>query len=212
MTAYSASNRVIFPGQRPPGAASRVFQQHRSFMQRWKIGATLDNGRVPFVLQRMIISQQQRGPRICQHGEKKEIYMAHGLEETIREAYAAFGRGDVDGYLQPCTQDFSFNIPGRGAIAGSWRGRGGLYELARMAMEATGGSFREEVEDVLANDHHAVVLARHRFTRDGQPREYRTAHVYEIHNGRLAQCWEQPQDLTEFDEAWGIGQARSAKP
>jgi uncharacterized protein len=93
--------------------------------------------------------------------------MAHSLEAVIREAYAAFGRGDVDGFLQPCTQDFSFNIPGRGAIAGSWRGKAGMWELARKAMEVTGGSFREEVDDVLANDHHAVVLARHQFTRDG---------------------------------------------
>ena len=63
--------------------------------------------------------------------------MAHPLEATIREAYAAFGRGNVDGYLQPCTKDFSFNIPGRGAIAGSWRGKEGLWELARLAMEVT---------------------------------------------------------------------------
>lgn len=137
--------------------------------------------------------------------------MAHPLEATIREAYAAFGRGDVDGYLQPCTEDFSFNIPGRGAIAGLWRGKEGLYELARVAMQVTGGSFREEVEDVLANDHHAVVLARHRFMRDGQSKEYRTAHVYDIDHGRLAQCWEQPQDLSAFDDAWGIVHARSAK-
>jgi uncharacterized protein len=101
--------------------------------------------------------------------------MAHSLESTIREAYSAFGRGDVDGYLRPCTNDFSFNIPGHGSIAGTWRGREGLYELARTAMEVTGGSFQEEVEDVLANDRHAVVLARHHFTRDGQSKDYRTA-------------------------------------
>ena len=137
--------------------------------------------------------------------------MAHPLEATIREAYVAFGRGDVDGYLQACTEDFAFNIPGRGAIAGSWRGKSGLWELARLAMEVTGGSFREEVEDVLANDHHAIMLARHQFTRDGQSKEYRTAHVYDMHDGQLAQCWEQPQDLSTFDEAWGV-QTRSAKP
>jgi uncharacterized protein len=162
--------------------------------------------------QSMIISHQPRNLRVeLANVAQKEICMAHPLETTIRDAYAAFGRGDVDGYLQPCTQDFSFNIPGRGAIAGSWRGKEGLYELAHMAMEVTGGSFREEVEDVLANDYHAVVLARHQFTREGQPREYRTAHVYEIHDGQLAQCWEQPQDLSAFDEAWGVVQARSAK-
>jgi hypothetical protein len=137
--------------------------------------------------------------------------MAHPLEAVIREAYAAFGRGDVDGYLQHCTQDFSFNVAGRGAIAGSWRGKEGLWELARQAMELTGGTFQEEVEDVLANDHHAVVLAQHRFTRDGQSKEYATAHVYEIRDGQLARCWEQPQDFSAFDDAWGIVQASSAK-
>ena len=56
-------------------------------------------------------------------------------------------------------------------------------------MEVTGGSFREEVEDVLANDHHAIVLVRDQFTRDGQSREYRTAHVYDVRDGKLAKCW-----------------------
>jgi uncharacterized protein len=138
--------------------------------------------------------------------------MSHPLEITIREAYAAFGRGDVDGYLRACTQDFTFNVPGRGALAGSWRGKEGIYELARAVMEGTGGTFREEVEDVLANDRHAVVLARHQFTRDGQSKDYRTAHVYQIQDSKLAQCWEQPQDVLAFDDAWGIVQARTAKP
>ena len=80
-----------------------------------------------------------------------------------------------------------------------------------MAMEVTQGSFREEVEDVLANEQHAVVLARHQFTRDGQPRHYRTAHVYDIRDGRLVNCWEQPQDLSLFDEAWGLVHASAAK-
>jgi ketosteroid isomerase-like protein len=132
-----------------------------------------------------------------------EASMAHPLEATIREAYAAFGRGDVDGYLRPCTADFRFNVPGRGAIAGTFRGREGVYELARKAMEGTGGTFREDVEDVLANDRHAVVLARHSFTRDGQPKEYRTAHVYDVRDGQLAECWEQPRDPAAFEDAWG---------
>lgn len=36
--------------------------------------------------------------------------MAHPLEAPIREAYAAFGRGDIDGYLQPCAEDFTFHV------------------------------------------------------------------------------------------------------
>jgi ketosteroid isomerase-like protein len=124
------------------------------------------------------------------------------MEGIIREAYAAFGRGDVDGYLSACTQDFIFNVPGRGGIAGTFRGTEGLYTLAGKAMEGTGGTFREDVEDVLANDQHAVVLARHHFIRGGQQREYRTAHVYKVRDGKLAECWEQPRDPQAFETAW----------
>jgi ketosteroid isomerase-like protein len=132
--------------------------------------------------------------------------MAHPLESTIREAYAAFGRGDVDGYLRPCTADFTFQVPGRGGISGVYIGKPGLYELAGKAMEITGGTFQEEVEDVLANDRHAVVLARHCFTQGGIAKEYRTAHIYEIRDGKLAYCFEQPRDSACFHEAWGSSQ------
>jgi hypothetical protein len=50
-------------------------------------------------------------------------------------------------------------------------------------MSITGGTFHEEVEGVLAGDDHAVVLVRHRFIRDGSPKDYRTAYVYEVSNG-----------------------------
>ena len=129
--------------------------------------------------------------------------MPHPLESIIREAYAAFGRGDVDGYLRACSGDFTFNISGHGGIAGSYRGKQGIYDLAKKAMEITAGTFDEVVEDVLANDQHAVVLALHRFTRDGRAKEYRTAHVYNIQGGKLRECFEQPRDQASFDEAWG---------
>jgi ketosteroid isomerase-like protein len=136
--------------------------------------------------------------------------MAHPLEVTIRDAYAAFGRGDIDGYFQACAEDFAFHVPGHGQIAGTYVGKQGLYDLAGRAMSITDGTFHEEVEDVLANDGHAVVLARHRFTRDSSFRDYRTAHVYEISEGKLARCFEQPRDPAGFDDAWGSSQALTA--
>lgn len=132
--------------------------------------------------------------------------MSHPLEQTIRDAYAAFGRGDVDGYLRACTDNFTFNVPGRGGISGAWVGRQGLYDLASKAMSTTGGTFQEDVEDVLANDQHAIVLARHRFKRDGISKEYSTAHVYEVRDGKLTTCFEQPRDPAIFHDAWGSSQ------
>jgi hypothetical protein len=53
------------------------------------------------------------------------------------------------------------------------------------------------------------VLARHTFTRDGSPKDYRTAHVYEIRAGKLPRCYEQPRDPAAFDDAWGPQQTAS---
>ena len=46
------------------------------------------------------------------------------------------------------------------------------------------------------------LLVRHRFSRAGQPKEYRSAHVYTIRDGKLMECWEQPRDPAVFDDAW----------
>jgi uncharacterized protein len=129
--------------------------------------------------------------------------MAHLLEAKVREAYAAFARGDIDGYLRHCTRDFCFNVPGRSAASGSFRGKEGLQQLLSKVMEVSVGTFREEVQDVLANDQHAIVLALHRFDRGGKAKEYLTAHVYEVREGKLGECWEQPRDQVQFDDAWG---------
>jgi ketosteroid isomerase-like protein len=130
--------------------------------------------------------------------------MAHPNETVLRDAYAAFARGDLDGYLRPCAPDFCFRVPGNSRLCGTCVGKDGLSDLAGRAMAITDGTFQEDVEDVLANDSHGVVLARHRFTRDGRQYDYRTAHVYEIVDGKLARCVEQPRDPAAFEEAWGI--------
>jgi ketosteroid isomerase-like protein len=129
--------------------------------------------------------------------------MAHSNEETIRAAYASFARGDLDGYLGACTEDFTFNVPGSSRMSGRFEGRPGMLKLVENLMAITGGAFVEIVDDVLANDEHGIVLATHRLTRDGQQKEYHTAHVYNISHGKLAECWEQPQDQGVFEDAWG---------
>ena len=128
--------------------------------------------------------------------------MGHTNEQMIRDAYAAFARGDFEGYWRACADDWAFHVPGRSRAAGTYRGRDGFFALVQKVGEMTGASFREEVHDVLANDEHGVVLAVHRFERNGRAFEYNTAHVYHVRDGKLAECWEQPLDQYAFDDAW----------
>jgi ketosteroid isomerase-like protein len=128
--------------------------------------------------------------------------MAHPNEELLRSAYATFDRGDLEGYWAVCAQDFAFHIPGQNQVTGTYQGKEQFFGMIGRVMELTEGTFQEEVHDVLANDEHGVVLAIHRFERNSRSKEYRTAHIYHIHNGKLAECWEQPQDQSIFDDAW----------
>jgi ketosteroid isomerase-like protein len=89
---------------------------------------------------------------------------------------------------------------------GAYAGKQGFYDLAGKAMAITDGTFHEEVDAVLANDRYAVVLAGHRFKGDGASGDYTTAHVYEIREGKLAQCFEQPRDSASLHHAWGASQ------
>lgn len=128
--------------------------------------------------------------------------MAHPHEEMLRRAYADFARGDLAAYLNACTDAIVFRVPGRSIVAGTYdKGQFGADLIAKV-MEATGGTFRETVVDVVANDTRGVVLARHEFERNGRTRGYNTAHIYRIENGRLAAFEEYPEDLYAFDAAW----------
>lgn len=128
--------------------------------------------------------------------------MAHPHEELLRVAYSDFARGDLAGYLKVCTDTITFRVPGRSIVAGTYRREQFASGLIAKVMEATGGTFRETVLDVIANDTRGVVLAHHEFERKGRTHGYNTAHVYRIEGGRLASFEEYPEDLYTFDAAW----------
>ena len=48
--------------------------------------------------------------------------MAHPNEELLRNAYAAFARGDLEGYWAVCAQDFTFHVPGQNQVTGTYQG------------------------------------------------------------------------------------------
>ena len=130
--------------------------------------------------------------------------MPNANEQSLRDAYAAFGRGDLEGFFSYCTDDFVFRAaPGNNQVAGEYKGLGSLQELVGKIMTITGGKFEEIVHDVVANDEHGVVLVSHRLTRtDGAEHSYDAAHVYHLRDGKLAEAWECPADPTAFDKAW----------
>jgi ketosteroid isomerase-like protein len=127
--------------------------------------------------------------------------MSHPNESILRDAYAAFARGDVPAFLALCTPDISFHVPGTGLLGGSHTKDAFLAALGP-AMAAVGGSFREEVVRLVANESDGVVHAAQRATRDGVERRWTAVHWWRIRGGKLAEFREFTDDQASFDAAW----------
>jgi ketosteroid isomerase-like protein len=128
--------------------------------------------------------------------------MTHPNEESLRELYATFARGDLEGFLAGCTDAVTFTVPGDTPGSGRFT-KSTFVDWITGVLGQTGGTFREDVLDVFANDDHGILLLHHSFQRDGKPRDYNTAHIVTFRDG-LIQTWEErPGSLDEFEDAWG---------
>jgi len=128
--------------------------------------------------------------------------MAHANETKLRELYAVFAAGDLGGFLDGCTDDVVFAVPGYATVSGTYT-RDEFEPWIGEVIGRTGGTFREDILDVVANDEHAVLLLVHTFQRDGESHEYQTAHLIEFRDGKIARFTEHPGSMREFETAWG---------
>jgi len=55
----------------------------------------------------------------------------------------------------------------------------------------------------LQNDDHGILMLHHEFDREGQHREYLTAHAIEFAGGAISAWEERPGSMAELEAAWG---------
>jgi uncharacterized protein len=67
-------------------------------------------------------------------------------------------------------------------------------------MELTGGNFRVEVHDVVANDEHAVGLHSVHAERDGKTLEDNNTLVFHVRDGKATEVWQYWADQHAADE------------
>ena len=128
--------------------------------------------------------------------------MTHKNEESLRALYTRFAQGDLQAFLEACTDDVTFVVPGNTPGSGTYT-KTDFAEWITGVLGQTSGTFKEDVLDVFANDEHALLLLHHEFERDGAHREYETAHICTLRDGRISSWREHPGSLREFEEAWG---------
>jgi ketosteroid isomerase-like protein len=126
--------------------------------------------------------------------------MAHPNEEIARSATEALSKRDMETFFSHQADDVVLHFPGRGPMAGDYRGRDGMAQLFQKQVEMLDGPPEIEIHDVLASDDHAVVLNRVRATKGGQTSEQQQVVVMHIEGGKITETWLQFSDQQALDE------------
>jgi uncharacterized protein len=126
--------------------------------------------------------------------------MAHPNELAVRKAYEAFAAGDMETIRSLFDPEITWHVVGRSPLAGTYQGVDAALGFLGQIVQMTEGTFTAEVQDVLANDEHAVTLAHIHAHRAGKTLESEEAHVVNVKDGRIMEFWALTEDQYAVDE------------
>lgn len=112
--------------------------------------------------------------------ELSVVTTEHPNAISLREGFAAFGRGDLDHVRARLTDDCTWTNPGTSAIAGTYEGWDQIAAMFGRLFEISGGTFSMDVISCLADDVHAVAIYDATSTVAGETRTMRFAFVEEL--------------------------------
>ena len=113
----------------------------------------------------------------------------HANAELIRQGYAAFGTGDMAPLDALFTNDVVWVVAGRSPLAGTYTGKADVFGKFFAGLgERSGGSLSIEIETVVADDDHVVVLTRHTAAHAGRTLDARNIDYYQLRDGQVAEA------------------------
>ena len=116
-----------------------------------------------------------------------------------REMYAG---GDLAAAAELLAEDVVWHVPGDSPIAGDHRGREAVTEYFRARLELAGGAIHVTKGNAAHHEEALVQLADGRARLGGRDVVWRTAGVYRVADGRIAEAWLVPLDQERFDRVW----------
>ena len=129
--------------------------------------------------------------------------MAHPNEEVVRRGFEAFLSGDMGALNDLFADDIVWHAPGRNPLSGDHKGKEAVFETFRQLFEMTGGTFKVELHDILANDEHVIVLVHATAEREGKRLDDNGVQVFHVKDGKVAEQWLHPGDVYAGDEFFG---------
>ncbi len=126
----------------------------------------------------------------------------HPNATLLRKGYEAFGAGDMATITELFREDVVWHLAGNNPLSGVHRGRDAVFAIFARTTQLSGGTFKVDVHDVLANDEHAVALTRATASRGGKQYDSLDTDVYHVSGGKVTEFWSFAEDTKKADEFW----------
>ncbi len=126
----------------------------------------------------------------------------HPNAALLRKGYEAFGKGDMATITDLFSEDVVWHLAGNNQLSGVHRGRDAVFAIFAKTTQLSGGTFKVDVHDVLANDEHAVALTHATASREGKTYDSLDTDVYHVSGGKVTEWWSFVENGRLADEFW----------
>lgn len=129
--------------------------------------------------------------------------LSHQAADIVRHGYKAFNDHDAATLTEIFDEKVAWYTPGLTSIGGERRGRDAVFaQFGRYGGE-TKGTFRAELQDVLATDDGRVIgVHRNRGERNGKKLDAMCCIVFDVKDGKIVSGREHFYDLYAWDQFW----------
>jgi ketosteroid isomerase-like protein len=130
------------------------------------------------------------------------LAMAESNAALIKGAYDAFSRGDVAVVFAVFAKGILWHVPGHGPLSGDHRGHAQVGAFFQKVTQLSSGSFRIQIDDILAKGDRVVVLCTESAQRGGRSWSSPQVHVRTVRDGHAMIFWQYQGDQQTEDEFW----------
>jgi ketosteroid isomerase-like protein len=127
--------------------------------------------------------------------------VSHPNAALLERAFAAFGN-DALVVARTLADDIVWRVPGTNAMSGEYVGRDATLQFLRQTIVLSGGTYRTELQYVVADDERAVAVYRARGEREGRTLDIEQALFCVIRDGQISEVTAVPLDFPAFDAFW----------
>lgn len=118
----------------------------------------------------------------------------------LKKGYAAFAAGDLDTLRGMFADDIVWHSGGNNStLSGDYKGIDETFGLFGTLFQETGGTFRNEIQHILADDDYAAAMVEMHAERNGKTFDGQGMNLFRMEDGKVKEAWVFGRDTSKLD-------------